>query len=429
MRNLRGLVILTGILLLLDLYIFSVIKYLSFNLTPRSKWIIYSIFWAITILSVVIIFLLPQLYFNQQYKSFITYAFAIVIGLFFLKLIIAFFFLLDDIRRVFSWIIHQLFNSSRSGSFDNSRSAFISWLGIAVGGSVFSSLLFGFNNKYNYTVKNISLRFPNLPVAFKGLRIVQLSDIHSGSFNNTGAVARGVQKVLALKPDLILFTGDLVNNLASEMHDYKELFAGLHAPHGIYSILGNHDYGDYYDWEDRDAAHRSLEEKSGKRIPTSLQIRNLEALKNLQAEMGWNLLINENVIIEKDNHQIAILGVENWSARSSFPKYGKLQDAYSGLEEIPFKILMSHDPSHWDAEVLQKFKDIDLTLSGHTHGMQFGVEIPGFKWSPIQYFYRQWAGIYEQNNQKLYINRGFGFLGYPGRVGIMPEITLIELDC
>jgi hypothetical protein len=254
------------------------------------------------------------------------------------------------------------------------------------------------------------LTFDNLPASFKGLKIVQLSDIHSGSLADPAAVRRGVDMVLAEKPDLILFTGDLVNDIALEVGQYQAIFGCLDAPMGVYSTLGNHDYGDYSWWE-------NAESKKA----------NLDHLKRIQAEMGWRLLMNEHVALERGGEQIALIGVENWSAKARFPKYGRLDEAYAGAQKYPFKILMSHDPSHWDAQVRKEYPEIDLTLSGHTHGMQFGLEIPGFKWSPVQYVYKEWAGLYEEGNQKLYVNRGFGFIGYPGRVGIMPEITVIEL--
>jgi predicted MPP superfamily phosphohydrolase len=194
------------------------------------------------------------------------------------------------------------------------------------------------------------------------------------------------------------------------MQSYQEVFRQLKAPLGVYSVLGNHDYGDYVEWG-------SPAEKKA----------NLERLKGIHAAMGWRLLMNEHVLLERGGEKIALLGIENWSAKARFPKYGKMQDAYAGTEGIPFKILMSHDPSHWDAEVRPQYNDVDLMLSGHTHGMQFGVELPWFRWSPVQYVYKQWAGLYEEGAQKLYVNRGYGFIGYPGRVGILPEITHIKL--
>ena len=225
------------------------------------------------------------------------------------------------------------------------------------------------------------------------------------------AVEKGVEKIIAQKADIILFTGDLVNDKASEMENLKDVFNKLKAPLGVYSVLGNHDYGDYVQWPSDGI---SKEE-------------NLRRLKLVHENMGWRLLLNEHVVIEKGDDKLALLGIENWSDKARFPKYGKLNEAYKGTENYPFKILMSHDPSHWHAQVRKEYKDIDLMLSGHTHGMQFGVELPGFKWSPVQYLYKEWAGLYEEDEKKLYVNRGFGFLGYPGRVGVLPEITVLEL--
>ena len=221
---------------------------------------------------------------------------------------------------------------------------------------------------------------------------------------------KGVQRVLDEKPDLVLFTGDLVNNVADEMDDYMDVFDKIKAPMGVYSTLGNHDYGDYVHWD-------SIEDKKA----------NLERLKQVHERLGWRLLMNEHVVLERGDDKIAVIGIENWSAKARFPKYGDMKKAYAGTENYPFKILMSHDPSHWKAEVLHEYRDIDLMLAGHTHGMQFGVEIPGLKWSPVQYFYKEWAGLYETATQKLYVNRGYGFIGYPGRVGILPEVTVFEL--
>ena len=257
------------------------------------------------------------------------------------------------------------------------------------------------------------MRFASLPDAFKGLRIVQISDIHTGSFDNHEAVAHGIQRVMDQKADIILFTGDLVNNHAVEVDKkYQEIYSRLNAPMGVYSTLGNHDYGDYVQWPSPEAKKE-----------------NLQTLKDMHAAMGWRLLMNEHVVLEKGADKIALIGIENWSAKANFPKYGDMQKATAGLQEknIPFKILLSHDPSHWDAQVCVDYKDVNLTLSGHTHGMQFGIDSKIFKWSPVQYMYKQWAGIYEAGEQSLYVNRGFGFLGYPGRLGVLPEITVIEL--
>jgi uncharacterized protein len=276
--------------------------------------------------------------------------------------------------------------------------------------------VYGFGNKYNYRVNRIPLAFKNIPSSFKGLKIAHISDIHSGSFTDKEAVIKGVQKILNEKPDLILFTGDLVNNKAEEMDDYIDVFSKLKAPMGVYSTFGNHDYADYVKWDDMDQNGFSVQKQ-----------QNLEQLKKVHGSLGWRLLLDENTELTKGDEKINLIGVQNISGKGNFHSYGSLSKAYEGVSADHFNILLSHDPSHWDSEVNKQYPGIDLTLSGHTHGMQFGVEIPGFKWSPVQYVYKQWAGLYEAEHQKLYVNRGFGFIGYPGRVGILPEITIFEL--
>lgn len=263
--------------------------------------------------------------------------------------------------------------------------------------------------KYKYQVHRVTIAFKNLPEAFNNFTITQVSDIHSGSLDDAREVLRGVELANAQNSDIFFFTGDLVNSIADEMLPWMETFAKFHAPYGKFSILGNHDYGDYVHWESKEA-----------------KIKNLDRLKEIHKEIGFKLLLNENAIIEKDCQKISLIGVENWGKRG-FTKYGKLNKALNGVDNKDFKILLSHDPSHWDAEIINNEKHIQLTLSGHTHGMQFGVEVPGFKWSPVQYLYPEWAGLYEKQGKYIYVNRGFGFIGYPGRVGIYPEITVIKL--
>ena len=402
------------IILLLDVYIFQVVKSLTAGAINNVRFIAHGAYWVISSLTLLCVCLLSFIPFHKLPNGIKTYVLAIIIGLSLAKIIAALFFLVDDVRRGITWLIYKPpFNTNHTANTDAvsiSRSTFLSWLGIGLGGSLFGTLLYGFSNKYAYTIKHVSLSFPNLPIAFKELKIIHISDIHAGSFTNKKAVHKGVQMILDTNPDIILFTGDLVNDRATEMDDYIEIFSKLKAPMGVYSTLGNHDYGDYTSWKTEEAKKN-----------------NLAQLKAVHQKMGWHLLLNEHVVLEKNNQHIALIGIENWGAKA-FSKYGKLNVAYKGAETYPFKILMSHDPSHWDAEVRKYYTDIDLTLAGHTHGMQFGVELPGFKWSPVQYLYKQWAGLYEEeHNQKLYVNRGFGFIGYPGRVGIMPEITCIKL--
>lgn len=415
MRSPLGVLLFISFMLALDFYFYQAVKTVSQAASPKVKFIISAVYWTVTLLAVagflVFVFTEPQVL-GKKTRS---YLFATIIGLFLAKLTAMIFFLTDDLRRGIQWIAGKLlFNNTevdRMSGEGISRSVFLSWLGIAAGGTLFSSLVYGFSNKYNYDIKRLQLSYENLPAAFKGLKIVHISDIHSGSLLDKKAVEAGVDKILAEKPDLILFTGDLVNDQATEMDFLKDVFAKLEAPMGVFSTLGNHDYGDYVQWP----------------IAGISKDQNLENLKKVHADMGWRLLMNEHVVLEREEQKIAVIGIENWSAKGRFPKHGKMEEAHAGAAEYPFKILLSHDPSHWEAEVKTLYKDVDLMLSGHTHGMQFGVEIPGFKWSPVQYMYKQWAGLYEGDGQKLYVNRGFGFIGYPGRVGVLPEITVIEL--
>jgi len=414
MRNTGFIAIVAVLMAAIDIYVFQVVKMLSSSSSQKTKTIIFTVYWLISISIIILFLLLPLMNTERWPKNFRNYIFVTIIGLFFAKVLASVFFLMDDLRRVIQWAVAKIFFRNTEGESQVnegiSRSVFLSWLGFGIGGTLITSLVYGFSNKYNYQIRRVPLNFSNLPSAFKGLKIVQISDIHSGSFDNKKAVEKGVQEILDLRPDLILFTGDLINDRATEVLGYEDIFSRLKAPMGVFSTLGNHDYGDYVKWPTEEARNQ-----------------NIEDLKKIQAGMGWRLLMNEHVVLEKDGQEIALIGIENWSAKARFPKHGKMQEAYPGSEKYPFKILMSHDPSHWDAEVRPKYGDIDLMLAGHTHGMQFGIEIPGFKWSPVKYVYDQWAGLYEEGKQKLYVNRGYGFIGYPGRVGILPEITVIEL--
>jgi hypothetical protein len=415
MRSATSWWIIALVIFLLDLYVFQALKTVSQQGSDRGRQAIYVTYWVVSFFTIATMLSFPYLQFLQTSKIFRNYVFAILIGLFLAKLIGSLFFVADDIRRGALVLMNKIFPLSGAQYMGPEgqgipRSTFLSWLGLGLGGTLFGTLLFGFSNKYNYQVKKIKLSFKNLPGAFKGMRMVHISDIHSGSFQDIRAVNKGIDLILKQQPDLIVFTGDLVNDRATEMDPYQNSFGRLTAPLGVFSTLGNHDYGDYVQWPTAQA-----------------KIDNLEALKKVHANMGWRLLMNEHVVLEKNGEKIALLGIENWGAKARFPKYGKMDLAYPGTENIPFKILLSHDPSHWDAQILPEYNSIDLMLSGHTHGMQFGLENPYFKWSPVQWMYKQWAGLYEQGSQKLYVNRGYGFIGYPGRVGILPEITVIEL--
>lgn len=312
----------------------------------------------------------------------------------------------DDVRRGITWLA-QFFTSEEPTSV--SRSKFITKGALAVGAVPLMTMSFGIlSGAHDYRVRKRIISFPNLPKEFDGLRLAQLSDIHTGSFFNKTAVAGGVDMVNAEKPDIICFTGDLVNNKSDEAKDYLDIFKKLDAPLGVHSIMGNHDYADY--------SNMTREQK----------LKDRAQLHNMHRHMGWQIMLNENKLITVDGQSIGLLGCENWGA-GRFSKYGDLAKTYEGMEEQPFKILMSHDPSHWDAQIRPEFSDIDLTLAGHTHGMQLGIEIGDFRWSPSKYIYKQWADLYQEGSQYLYVNRGYGYLGYPGRIGILPEITILEL--
>lgn len=339
-----------------------------------------------------------------------AYAMGFVLAFMVSKILLTMIMFGEDIIRFVVAISNKLFSIKTSIDMP-SRRIFISQIALGVAAIPFASLLYGmYKGKYNYKVLNYTLYFEDLPDAFDGYRITQISDIHSGSFDNKEKIEYAVDLVNEQKGDTILFTGDLVNNKATEMDPWMETFSKLNAKDGVFSVLGNHDYGDYVEWESDQA-----------------RINNIEDLKKVHSKMGWDLLLNEHRFLERNGERIALVGVENWGA-GGFKKMGDLDLAGKGLSPQDFKVLMSHDPSYWQEKIKTDGNNYQLTLSGHTHGMQFGIEIPGwFKWSPVQYRYENWAGIYEEFGRYINVNRGFGFLAYPGRVGIWPEISVIEL--
>ncbi|CAI2766608.1 metallophosphoesterase [Flavobacterium collinsii] len=317
----------------------------------------------------------------------------------------------EDIFRLGAGIVNYfVYNSSGSEAIP-SRRKFISQIGLGLAAVPFLSLIYGiFEGKYNFKVIKQTIFFPDLPDAFDGFKITQISDVHSGSFDNPDKINYAIDLINAQEADLILFTGDIVNTHAKEMHPWLETFKRIkNYKYGKFSVLGNHDYGEYVTWP-------SEKEKD----------ENFKEIKNLYGQIGFDLLLNEHRYIQKGDDKIALIGVENWG--QNFKKAGDLNKASENVTQDDFKVVMSHDPTHWEYEIKNHPKKFHLTLSGHTHGMQFGIEIPGyFKWSLAQYIYKQWAGLYENAGRYVYVNRGFGFHAYPGRVGIMPEITVIEL--
>ena len=398
--------------LVVDYYFFQAVVNVSKNWSPLWRSVARYSFWVPTVLSIVAMLWWAL---DNPYRYSASFRNWVITGLFatyFSKLFGVLVLFIDDGQRSVRWL-SQYFSKGSDGTLPGeaiTRSEFLSKTALVASSIPMGAFVFGIvSGAHDYRVRKIKIPIANLPKAFDGIRIAQLSDIHSGSFWNKTAVKGGVAMLLAEKPDLIAFTGDLVNNQSDEVKEYIHVFDKLRAPLGVFSITGNHDYGDYMSWDTQEAKRQ-----------------NFADLIAAHKEMGFDLLMNENRKITVDGESIAMIGVENWG-KGRFTKYGKIKEAYSGTEELPTKILLSHDPSHWDEEVRKGFMDIDLMLAGHTHGFQFGVEIGGFKWSPSQYVYKQWAGLYQEGAQMLYVNRGFGFIGYPGRVGIPPEITILEL--
>ena len=381
---------------------------LAIKTITKNHWIYYS--YLLINLLIIMNFVVQIIFKNFSVYFFYSLGLVMVSVIFQISIVAILVF--EDIIRLPVWL-YRIFNNGTSSSLSEipQRRLFISQLSILLASIPASALFFGMlRGKYNYKVIKHQLSFNRLPKDFNGFKIVHISDFHCGSFDNKEKLTYGIDLINKQKPDIILFTGDMVNNIADEILPWKSLISSLNAPYGKYAVLGNHDYGDYNSWN-------SDEEK----------IENFKKLITLQNEMGFKLLNNTSEIININQSTIDLIGVENWG--SGFKQKGNLDLALANTKTNDFKILMSHDPTHWKEKVLTHKQHIDLTLSGHTHGMQFGIEIPGIiKWSPAKYRYKHWAGIYQEFNQIINVNRGFGFLAYPGRVGIYPEITLITLQ-
>jgi len=396
----------------IDYYVFQAVLLVSKNFSPVWKNGFRYSYWIPTILSVLALlwwaFDNPYAY-SANFRNWVITG---IVTVYFSKLFAVIFLFAEDVQRGVRYVI-SLFNSNESKGLPGTpipRSEFLSKAALVAASVPFGAFTYGIiSGAHDYRIKRLTVTIPNLPKSFDGITIGQLSDIHSGSFYNRTAVKGGVEMFLHEKPDVVFFTGDLVNNKTAEVKEYVDVFKKIKAPLGVFSITGNHDYGDYQSWESTEA-----------------KAKNFSDLILAHKELGYDLLLNENRRLVVDGESIAVIGNENWGA-GRFSKYGNLAEAYRGVEDAPVKLLLSHDPSHWDAEVRQNFKDIDMMFAGHTHGFQFGVEIGDFKWSPSQYIYKQWAGLYQEGKQYLYVNRGFGFIGYPGRVGIPPELTIVTL--
>ena len=391
--------------IILEIYAFQAFKTLI-----KSKW--FFIFYYVTS-AIALIYIIYQLYHfdrsvGQTPKTMMTMG--LLLLLYVPKLLLTIILFGEDIIRFFAGLFGVI-TKSGSESFLPERRRFVSQIALGIAAIPFASFLYGITiGKYNYKVIRQTLFFPDLPDAFDGTTITHISDVHSGSFDDAEKIQYAIDLINEQNSDMVLFTGDIVNTHATEMDPWIDTFKGIHNPKlGKFSVLGNHDYGEYVDWP-------SKQDK----------VQNFENIKAIHNKIDFKLLLNEHVKIKKDNQELAIVGVENWGRK--FGERGDLNLASKGLSKDDFKIVMSHDPSHWDEKIQHDDNHYHLTLSGHTHGFQFGIEIPGWiKWSPVQYVYKQWAGLYENAGRYIYVNRGFGFHAYPGRVGIMPEITVIEL--
>ncbi|QNH61635.1 metallophosphoesterase [Hymenobacter sediminicola] len=411
---------LSGILFLLlflaaEWYGFQAIRTALHSASPVTRKTADFFYWLITVLlwGIAIWAMATRAQGHAPYKAYLT---SILLGLLVAKLVVLLFLFPEDLVRGVRWLV-QRFSGQPANSSGTaiSRSEFLSKAALLTAAVPFVALAWGMlKGATDYRVKRVTLRFPNLPASFDGFKLLQISDLHTGSFASKEPLQRAVALINQQNADLVVMTGDLVNNIATEVEDHIETLAQIQSKVQKLSILGNHDYADYVDWTEQGGA--------------AAKTANLDRLKQNHAKIGWKLLLDEAHHLERDGEKIVILGIQNWGAAMRFPKYGDLAKAHAAADpSVPFKILLSHDPSHWDAQVRPEFPDVDLTLSGHTHGMQFGVNLPFFKWSPVQYVYKQWAGLYQQGKQYLYVNTGLGYIGYPGRVGFLPEITVFEL--
>lgn len=414
MGKIISLTIIALLLVAFDIYIYNAIVSIYPKWTEQKKKRFKFIWWGYTILLIFGVFL-------SIFFSIPLWMRAIILVAFFITFVSKFFFipvlLIDDTKRLIVGLKRKRKSSAKATADtivhgnEIPRSEFLVKTGMAVAAIPFATLSWGIiSGAHDYRIRKQILKLPNLPSAFDGVTIAQISDVHSGSFYNKKAVLGGVELLMNQKPDIAFFTGDLVNGRANEMRDYQDIFSKIKAPLGVYSCLGNHDYGMYEQWSSEQA-----------------RLKNLQDVIATHKNMGWDLLLNENRKIKINNEEIGILGIENWGG-GRFPKFGKMEEAVKNTDDLPVKLLLSHDPSHWKLQVLKDYPHIDVMFSGHTHGMQFGVETEHFKWSPVKYIYDEWEGLYHQNNQQLYVNVGYGFLGYPGRIGILPEITIFELQ-
>ncbi|MCX2450569.1 metallophosphoesterase [Pedobacter sp. PLR] len=422
MGRLPVFIFLSVLLLAFDYYCYRAILSVFKKWKPGTRKFFTILWWGYTFVLLAGVFSTFYANLFLSLKSVILVAYFLTVAC---KMVLLPFLIVDDLRRfiirlsrstkpktrlVVDPVLPETITQPAPGE-PISRSSFLVKAGLITAAIPLTSLSWGIvKGAYDYKIIRRTLILPNLPASFEGMKLGQISDIHSGSFYNPRAVLGGVEMLMAEKPDVVFFTGDLVNDLATEMRNYQDIFKKVKAPLGVYSVLGNHDYGEY---------------RLGKG-PSVAKTKNLQEVIKTHERMGWDLLMNEHRRLKVNGEEIGILGIENWGT-GRFPKFGRMDLATKDTDDLPVKLLLSHDPSHWRAQVLPEYPQIDAMFSGHTHGMQFGVRTEDFQWSPVQYIYNEWAGLYQAQQQQLYVNVGYGFLGYPGRVGILPEITIFEL--
>jgi predicted MPP superfamily phosphohydrolase len=404
--------VLSGVVLLLDLYAYQGLKFAIQSFAPLWQRAVKVLFWGLTVATLLSFVLYEPLSGSDKGRRVLMVIATIGVANILGKLLFALWLLLDDFVRLLRWSWQKLNPPAPARSEGISRSEFLSSMGAISATLPVLSMTWGVvSGAHDYTVRRKDLHIHNLPPSFDGYRILQISDIHCGSFWNRKAVERGVTMINDEKADVVFFTGDIVNNKAEELREWTAVFGKIKAGDGVFSVLGNHDYGDYVPWNSRED-----------------KVQNLEELLRLQREeMGWDVLINEHRYVTRGEDRIAVIGIENWGAKGRFPKYGDMARATKDIAPDTVQLLLSHDPSHWREEVVPMYPNVDVMFAGHTHGMQFGIEVGQLKWSPVRYFYPEWADLYRVQKQQLYVNRGFGYIGYPGRLGILPEISVFTL--
>jgi uncharacterized protein len=399
------------LLFLFEYIVFQPVAMVIADCPMAVQWVVRSLYWMAPLaLWMVMVNRMKHRHSPLTVGKFAYYFQNSLVGLYFGKIVVALLLATDAFRRLL-FSLFSCMSGDQYSSFPLMKE--VSFFALAVGLSLTVILIYGMmRNRYRYKIHRKTIILHKLPIELHGLKIIQISDIHSGSFTETNPLQKAIALINREAADLVFFTGDLVNNVASEMEPFVPVFKEIKARHGVFSILGNHDYGDYVLWKSTEA-----------------KLQNFRSLLQTHRQLGWELLLNENRLLNIGGASLAIIGVENYSTKGRFSRYGDLAKAAEGTSGVDVKLLLSHDPSHWMSEVVADYKDIAVTFSGHTHGMQFGIEVTDwFKWSPVQYIYKEWAGLYQRDKQYLYVNRGFGFLGYPGRVGVLAEITVLTLE-